>query len=80
VGFAQLLPVVLQNPGVARTHVCALEVANEDLLDILLAIDDVSWQMIQPVPRGISQVDQEELDDEGVIIRSAHTTREEVIL
>jgi hypothetical protein len=61
-------------------HVCALEVIGEDLSEDLLAIDDVSWQMIQPSPRGISQLDREELDDEGFIIRSAHSAREAVIL
>jgi hypothetical protein len=41
-GFTRLLPVALQVPGVARTHVHALEVTGEDLPEILLAINDVS--------------------------------------
>jgi hypothetical protein len=49
-------------------------------LEILPAINDVSWQMIQPGPGGISQVDWEELDDEGVIVHSARLARKVVIL
>jgi hypothetical protein len=40
------LLAALQIPGVVRMHVCALEVIGEDLSEDLLAIDDVSWQMI----------------------------------
>jgi hypothetical protein len=40
------LPTALQIPRVARTHVRALEVVGEDLSEILLAINDASWQMI----------------------------------
>jgi hypothetical protein len=45
-GIHPTFAVALQVPGVARMHVRALEVAGEDLLEILPAIDDVSWQMI----------------------------------
>jgi hypothetical protein len=57
-----------------------LEVTCDDLLEILPAIDDVSWQMIQPGLGGISQVYREEMDDEGVIIHFACSTCEVVIL
>jgi hypothetical protein len=40
-GFARLLPTTLQVPGVAGSHIRALEVASEDLLDILPTIDHV---------------------------------------
>jgi hypothetical protein len=36
------LSAALQVPGVARTHVCALEVADEDLSKILPVINDIS--------------------------------------
>jgi hypothetical protein len=52
-GFAQLLQVALQVPWAARPHIRAMEVVGEDLLEILLAFDDVSRQMIQ---LGSSQV------------------------
>jgi hypothetical protein len=45
-GFNRLLPTTLQVPGVARPHIRALEVASRGLLEILPAIDHVSWQMI----------------------------------
>jgi hypothetical protein len=61
-------------------HVRALEIAGEDLLEILPAIDDVSQQIIQPGPGGILQVYREELDDEEVIVHSVRFAREAVIL
>jgi hypothetical protein len=39
-GFTQLLSATFQVPRVARLHICALDVANEDLL--LPAVDDIS--------------------------------------
>jgi hypothetical protein len=30
------------------THIRALKVAGDDLLEVILTIDDVSWQIIQP--------------------------------
>jgi hypothetical protein len=39
-GFTELLSATFQVPRVARLHIRALDVANEDLL--LLAVDDVS--------------------------------------
>jgi hypothetical protein len=49
-GLTWLLPATLQTPGVARPHVCALEVAGEDLLEIFPAIDCVSEQVVKPCP------------------------------
>jgi hypothetical protein len=61
-------------------HVCALEVVGEDLLKVIPSIDDVSWQMIQPGPSGISYIDWEELDGKEIVIRSARSTHEAVVL
>jgi hypothetical protein len=61
-------------------HVGALEVASEYLMEILPTIDDVSWQMNQPSPYGINQVEREELHDEEVIVHSAHSAREAAVL
>jgi hypothetical protein len=49
-GFIWLLPVTLKVPGVVGSHIHALEVAHEDLLEILPAIDHVSRQVVQPGP------------------------------
>jgi hypothetical protein len=49
-GLAWLLLATLQILGVAHPHVCALEVAGEDLLEILLAINHVSMQVVKPGP------------------------------
>jgi hypothetical protein len=42
-GFVQLLPVALQIPRVARTHVRALEVAGENRPEVIPATNDISW-------------------------------------
>jgi hypothetical protein len=49
-GFTQLLLSALQVIGVTRMHMHALEVAGEDLPEVLPAIDNICWQMIQLVP------------------------------
>jgi hypothetical protein len=43
----------LQISGVAGSHVCALDVASEDLLEILLAINRVSRQVVEPDPSSV---------------------------
>jgi hypothetical protein len=53
-GFAQFLPVALQIPGVSRTHVHALEVVDEDLLEVIPTVDGIFRQMIQPDSNRIS--------------------------
>jgi hypothetical protein len=65
---------------VAQPYVCALNVAGEDLLEILPKIDQISGQVIEPRPGRVDQVNGEELDDEEVIICPAFPTRNVVIL
>jgi hypothetical protein len=45
-GIAQLLLATLQVPGVAGSHIRALEVTHEDLFEILPIVDHVSWQVV----------------------------------
>jgi hypothetical protein len=52
-GFAWLLPATLQVPGVARSHIRALDVAREDPLEILPTIDHISRQVVQLGPRRV---------------------------
>jgi hypothetical protein len=49
-GFTRLLSVSLQVPRVFGPYIRALEVAGEDLLEVLLVVDDIPRQMIQPGP------------------------------
>jgi hypothetical protein len=46
--FTLFLPAALQMSGVTRSHICALKVAGEDLFEILLTIDRVFGQVIEP--------------------------------
>jgi hypothetical protein len=53
-GLTLLMLATLQIPGVAQPYVSALEVAGEDLLEIFLAIDHISGQVIKPGPSHVS--------------------------
>jgi hypothetical protein len=61
-------------------HICALENVGKDLLEILLAIDRVSGQVIEPSSGCVGPVDGEELNDEHVAVCPACPTREAVVL
>jgi hypothetical protein len=49
-GLTLLLLATLQILGVAQPYVSALEVAGEDLIEIFLAIDHVTRQVVKPGP------------------------------
>jgi hypothetical protein len=49
-GLTRLLPTTFQVPGVAQLHVRAMKVASEGLLQVLLAINHVSGQVVEPGP------------------------------
>jgi hypothetical protein len=73
-GFIQLLLASLQVSGVVGPHVCALEHAGEDLLEILLVDNRVSRQVLELGPSHVGQVNREERDDVEVVICLAHPT------
>jgi hypothetical protein len=70
-GLNRLLWATLQIPGVARLHVCALQVFGKDLLVVLLAINRISGQVVERGPSCVGQVNGEKLDQEEVIIHHA---------
>jgi hypothetical protein len=45
-GFTRLLLATLQVPWVVGSHINALEVVDEDLLEILLVVDHISWLVV----------------------------------
>jgi hypothetical protein len=79
-GLPLLLPIALQILGVAGPHVRTLEIAGKDLLEVFPAVDQVSWQVIEPSFGRVTQVDGEELNDEQVAIRPTCLARKTVIL
>jgi hypothetical protein len=79
-GFTLLLLTTLQILGVARPHVRVLKVTDEDLLEILLGINQVSGQVVKTGPGRVNQVDGDKLDDEEVIIRHACPACKTVVL
>jgi hypothetical protein len=79
-GFTLLLPATLQILRIARPHVCAIKVADEDLLDILPGVDRVSGHVIKPGPIHVDQLNGEELVDEEVIIPPTSLACEAIVL
>lgn len=49
------LSVVLQIPQVPWAHVGALEVADEDVLEVGLVLDSARWEVFQPCSRRVGQ-------------------------
>jgi hypothetical protein len=61
------LLAVTQLPLLAGVHVHALEVADEDLMQVGLVVDLVVWQVLEPRARRVDEVEWQVLDDEEVI-------------
>jgi hypothetical protein len=78
--FSGLLPVVLEVPLVAKAHVSALEVANEDVDKVSPALDAAKPQVLQPCLGRVSQVQGEIADDEVIIIRTTALVGKPVVL
>jgi hypothetical protein len=78
--FSGLLPAVLEVPLVARAHVSALEVANEDVEKVSPALDAAKPQVLQPCPGRVSQVQEEIADDEVIIIHATTLVGKPVVL
>jgi hypothetical protein len=78
-GLAWLLSATLHIPRVVWPHVCALEVANEDLLEILPAINQISIQVVKPSPGRVGKVNGENLHDEEIIIHPTRPTCKVVV-
>jgi hypothetical protein len=79
-GLALVLSAAVYVPGVASTHVGALEIAHKHPPQVVPTIDGVSREMAQPGLGGFSQIDSEEQDDEQIIGCPSHSTREAIIL
>jgi len=70
-GLTGLLPIASEVPGICRTHVCALEVPDEDLDQVGPVMDHALREVLEPRSGRISQVEWQVADDEQVIVRSA---------
>ena len=55
-GLIGLLPTPFEVPRVPRAHVCALEVAHEDLDQVGPVVDLVRGQVLEPRSCGVSKV------------------------
>jgi hypothetical protein len=68
--FSRLLLVVAQLPLLAGACVRALEVPDEDSAQVGLVVDVVAWQVLEPHPCGVTEVERQVLYDEEVVRRS----------
>jgi hypothetical protein len=78
--FSGLLPAVHEVPLVARAHVSAMEVANDDIDKVSPALDATKPQVLQPCPGRVSQVQGEIADDEVIIICATALVGKPVVL
>jgi len=58
-------------PGVPRAHVSTLEVAHEDLDQVIPIVDLVRGEVLEPCPRGVCEVQRKVADNHGVVHRAA---------
>jgi len=78
-GLTGLLLAALEVPRVARPHIRALKVADEDLVEICPTADGVGGQEVQPGADVFSQAYREILDDEVFVGRSSGSACKPVI-
>ena len=70
-GLMGLLAAPLEVPGVPRAHVCALEVAHEDLDQVGPVVDLVRGQVLELRSCGVIKMKGEVADDDRVFRRTA---------
>ena len=66
---------MLQFPGVPGAHVCALEVAHEDLDQVGPVVDLIRGQVLEPRSCGVSKMKRKVADDNRVFRRTAQLAR-----
>jgi hypothetical protein len=64
--LAGLLGACVQVPGVPRAHACALEVPHEGADQVIPVVDLTSWQVLEPHPGGVSEVQRQVADNDLV--------------
>jgi hypothetical protein len=78
--FSQLLLAVAQLPLIFGVRVLALEVPDEDSAQVGLVVDLVAWQVLEPHPRRVAEVERQVLYDEEVVCHSSRVACEPVVL
>jgi len=73
-GLIGLLPAAPEVPGVSRTHICTLEVPDEDPDQVSLVVDHALREVLEPYSGRIGQVEWQVTDDEQVIFCPAQLT------
>ena len=79
-GFSSLLSVVLEVPWVPRALVCALEVSQEDLLQVRPILDSVGREVFKPCSCRIDQEQWKVADNEITIIHTTGLVGKPIIL
>jgi hypothetical protein len=76
----RLLLAVAQLPLLARVHVRALEVADEDSTQVGPVVDLVARQVLEPCAHKVAELERQVLDDEEIVGRSTSVAYEQVVL
>ena len=79
-GLIGLLLAPSEIPGVPRAHVSALEVAHEDLDQVVPVVDLVRGKVFEPCPRRVCKVQRKVADDHGVVCRVAQLASQAVVV
>jgi hypothetical protein len=61
------------------SHVHTLEVASEELLEVLPTINHIFGQVVEPGPGCVGHADGKKLDDKEVVIHPARSTCKAIV-
>jgi hypothetical protein len=78
--LSRLLLAVAHLLLLAGARVLALEVPDEDSTQVGPVVDLVTWQVLEPCPHGVAEVEWQVLDDGEVVCLSPCVTCESVVL
>ena len=79
-GFVGLLLTPSEIPGVPRAHVCALDVAHENLDQVVPVVDLVRGEVLEPCSRRVCEVQRKVADNYGVVSSAAQLASQAVVI
>jgi len=79
-GLVRLLTAPSEIPRIARTHVCALEVAYEGPDQVRPVADLVGMKMLEPCSCRVRKMQRKVANDDGIVSRTAQLARQAVVV
>jgi hypothetical protein len=77
--FSRLVLAVAQLPLLTGARVHTLEVPDEDTAKVSPVVDLVAWQVLEPRPCRVTEVERQVLYDEEIICRFTRVARESIV-